>query len=129
MRAGPGRGPFTQTGSLPGSGRTADVYEIDGAWVPRRYRDGWGDAAAEAVVMDHVRGRVCPAPGVRTATRGDLVMEKLSGPARPEAMLHGRLGPQEAGELPPGRCATCMRCPPATRRTRPSASSTSTCTH
>ncbi|MBW8703818.1 hypothetical protein MBT84_29915 [Streptomyces sp. MBT84] len=89
-----------QTGRLLGSGRTADVYEIDGAWVLRRYRDGWCDAAAEAAVMDHVRGHGCPAPGVRTATRGDLEMERLSGPTMPEAMLQGRLGPQEAGELP-----------------------------
>jgi len=91
-----------QTGRLLGSGRTADVYEIDGAdgaWVLRRYRDPHGDAAAEAVVMDHVRGHGYPAPGVRSATRSDLVMERLSGPTMLEALLEGRLGPEEGGAM------------------------------
>lgn len=85
------------TGRLLGSGRTADVYEIDAAWVLRRDREGWGDAAAEAAVMEHVRGHGFPVPGVRLATRTDLVMERLSGPTMLEAFGVGLLGPREAG--------------------------------
>ncbi|SHI25925.1 hypothetical protein SAMN05444521_6353 [Streptomyces sp. 3214.6] len=64
------------TGRLLGSGRTADVYEIDEAWVLRRDRDGWGDAAAEGAVMAHVREYGYPAPAVRPPSDGsrtDLV--------------------------------------------------------
>ena len=92
-------------GKLLGSGRTADVYEIeaegdgDGAWVLRRYRGRYGDAAAEAEVMEHVRGHGYPAPRVREATRSDLVMERLAGPTMVEAFATGRLGPAEAGAL------------------------------
>ncbi|MFI6338046.1 aminoglycoside phosphotransferase family protein [Streptomyces sp. NPDC050535] len=85
------------TGKLLGSGRSADVYEIDEAWVLRRDRAGWGDATAEAAVMEHVRGHGFPAPGVRLATRTDLVMERLSGPTMLEAFGTGRLGHQECG--------------------------------
>ena len=65
-----------RTGRLLGSGRSADVYEIDEAWVLRRDRGGWGDATAEAVVMRHVHEHGYPVPGVRAATRADLVMER-----------------------------------------------------
>jgi aminoglycoside phosphotransferase (APT) family kinase protein len=85
------------TGRLLGSGRSADVYEIDEAWVLRRIRGGWGDATAEAAVMAHVRDHGFPAPGVRLATRTDLVMERLSGPTMLEAFVAGELGPEEAG--------------------------------
>ncbi|MGW3492122.1 phosphotransferase [Streptomyces sp. NPDC001020] len=87
------------TGKLLGSGRMADVYEIDGAWVLRRYRDPFGDAAAEAAVMDHVRGHGYPVPEVRSATRSDLVMERLAGPTMGEALLEGRIGPREGGAM------------------------------
>ncbi|MFI6486002.1 phosphotransferase [Streptomyces sp. NPDC050564] len=86
-----------RTGRLLGSGRSADVYEIDEAWVLRRDREGWGDATAEAVVMEHVRGHGYPVPGVRAATRSDLVMERLSGPTMLEAFGAGVLSPREAG--------------------------------
>ncbi|MFF3888000.1 phosphotransferase [Streptomyces sp. NPDC001914] len=86
-----------RTGRLLGSGRSADVYEIDEAWVLRRDRAGWGDAAAEAAVMQHVRSHGYPVPGGRAATRGDLVMERLSGPTMLEAFGQGLLSAQEAG--------------------------------
>ena len=86
-----------RTGRLLGSGRSADVYEIDEAWVLRRDREGWGDATAEAAVMQHVRSHGYPVPGVRAATRGDLVMERLSGPTMLEAFGEGLLSAQEAG--------------------------------
>ncbi|MEY2247619.1 phosphotransferase [Streptomyces sp. BF23-18] len=86
-----------RTGRLLGSGRSADVYEIDEAWVLRRDRAGWGDATAEAAVMQHVRSHGYPVPGVRAATGGDLVMERLSGPTMLEAFGQGLLSAQEAG--------------------------------
>lgn len=86
-----------RTGRLLGSGRSADVYEVDEAWVLRRDRGGWGDATAEAAVMQHVRSHGYPVPGVRAATRGDLVMERLSGPTMLEAFGQGLLSAQEAG--------------------------------
>ncbi|MFI9758106.1 phosphotransferase [Streptomyces sp. NPDC051963] len=87
------------TGRLLGSGRDADVYEIDEAWVLRRDRQGWGDSAAVGAVMDHVRGYGYPVPRVRLpdSSRTDLVMERLSGPTMLEACLAGSLGPEEAG--------------------------------
>ncbi|MGW2641963.1 phosphotransferase [Streptomyces sp. NPDC001348] len=86
------------TGKLLGSGRSADVYEIDEAWVLRRDRDGWGDAAAEAAVMTYVRAHGYPAPRVRpSGSRTDLVMERLSGPTMLTALLDGSLGAAQAG--------------------------------
>ncbi|MHA5053055.1 phosphotransferase [Streptomyces sp. SD15] len=87
------------TGRLLGSGRSADVYEIDEAWVLRRDREGWGDAAAEAAVMEHVRGHGYPVPAVRAATRTELEMERLEGPTMLAAFVAGRMGPREGGAL------------------------------
>ncbi|MFF3915705.1 phosphotransferase [Streptomyces sp. NPDC001852] len=91
---------MTETGRLLGSGRSADVYEIDDAWVLRRDRDGWGDAAAEGAVMAYVRQHGYPAPRVRpTGSRTELVLERLSGPTLLGALGDGRVGVQEAGAL------------------------------
>ncbi|EKX64681.1 phosphotransferase [Streptomyces ipomoeae] len=96
------------TGRLLGAGRTADVYEYeydidggtgDGAWVLRRYRDGWGDAVAEAEVMEHVRGHGYPVPRVRAATRTDLILQRLAGPTLVEAIAEGTLTQAEAGAI------------------------------
>ncbi|MGI5198521.1 phosphotransferase [Streptomyces sp. CA-288835] len=89
-------------GPLLGSGRTADVYalddEADEAWVLRRYRDGYGDAPAEAAVMEYVRGHGYPVPRVRpTHKRTDLMMERLSGPTMLQALADGLIGPRDAG--------------------------------
>ncbi|WP_330304236.1 MULTISPECIES: phosphotransferase [unclassified Streptomyces] len=98
MRTGRGTGRGAgRTGKLLGSGRSADVYEIDEAWVLRRDREGWGDATAEAAVMEHLRGHGYPVPGVRAATRTDLVMERLSGPTMLEAFGAGLFSAEEAG--------------------------------
>ncbi|MGW3628735.1 phosphotransferase [Streptomyces sp. NPDC005122] len=86
-----------RTGRLLGSGRSADVYEIDETWVLRRDREGWGDATAEATVMEHVRRHGYPVPAVRAATRGDLVMERLAGPTMLEAFGAGLFSAEEAG--------------------------------
>ncbi|WP_151484265.1 phosphotransferase [Streptomyces albicerus] len=102
----------TRVGRLLGSGRTADVYALEGdeanetdaadaadaAWVLRRYRNGHGDAPAEAAVMEHVRRHGYPVPRVRAVgARSDLVMERLSGPTMAEAVVAGELTVQEAG--------------------------------
>ena len=93
----PGRVP----GRLLGSGRTADVYEIDEAWVLRRDREGSGDAAAVGAVMAYVREHGYPAPAVRPIGGGrtDLVMERLDGPTMLQAHAAGELGSQEAGAV------------------------------
>ncbi|MFD3586292.1 phosphotransferase [Streptomyces sp. NPDC058683] len=88
------------TGRLLGSGRSADVYEIDEAWVLRRDRDGWGDAAAEGAVMTYVREHGYPVPRVRpSGSRTDLVLERLSGPTMLAALLAGEMGAAEGGAL------------------------------
>lgn len=90
-----------RTGRLLGSGRSADVFEVEGerGWVVRRDRDGWGDAVAEAAVMEHVREHGYPVPAVRAATRADLVMERLSGPTMLEAFGTGEVGTREGGVI------------------------------
>ncbi|MEW2621943.1 phosphotransferase [Streptomyces sp. NPDC048106] len=91
---------MTTPGRLLGSGRSADIYEIDTAWVLRRDREGWGDAAGEGAVMTYVRQHGYPAPRVRPAgSRTDLVLERLSGPTLLAALTEGRVGPSEAGAL------------------------------
>lgn len=93
------------TGKLIGSGRTADVYEIDEAWVLRRNREDWGDAAAEGAVMEHVRAYGYPVPRVRVrpgdsrTSRTDLVMERLTGPTMLEALVAGSIDVREAGTV------------------------------
>ncbi|MFJ8590288.1 phosphotransferase [Streptomyces sp. NPDC093598] len=92
--------PTTPPGKLLGSGRRADVYEIDEAWVLRRERDGGGDAAAEGAVMAHVHAHGCPVPRVRpSGSRTDLVMERLTGPTMLQACLAGTLDAAEAGSI------------------------------
>ncbi|GGR30710.1 phosphotransferase [Streptomyces aurantiogriseus] len=89
-----GRAP----GRLLGSGRTADVYEIDEAWVLRRDHAGWDDAAAMGAVMAHVRAHGYPAPAVRPSdSRTDLVMERLDGPTMVQAFVAGALDAEEVG--------------------------------
>ncbi|MFF3331136.1 phosphotransferase [Streptomyces sp. NPDC002888] len=91
---------MTTTGRLLGSGRTADVYEIDEAWVLRRDREGWGDAAAEGALMEYVRGHGYPVPRVRPSdSRTDLVMERLAGPTMVQAWAAGSLGSENAGAV------------------------------
>lgn len=90
-------------GRLIGSGRTADVYELDEAWVLRRNREDWGDAAAEGAVMERVRAHGYPVPRVRMeepgTSRTDLVMERLTGPTMVEAIVAGALDAREAGAV------------------------------
>jgi aminoglycoside phosphotransferase (APT) family kinase protein len=69
-------------GTLVGAGRNADVYDVGGGRVLRRYRDG-RDAAAvdrEARVMAHARAHGVPVPEVFDVTGSDIVMERAMGP-------------------------------------------------
>jgi aminoglycoside phosphotransferase (APT) family kinase protein len=69
-----------EPGRLIGSGRAADVYQLDGQRVLRRYR---GDRPAgvehEVAVMRHVRANGYPAPEVFDVEGNDIVMERLDG--------------------------------------------------
>jgi aminoglycoside phosphotransferase (APT) family kinase protein len=65
-------------GRLIGSGRAADVYELDAHRVLRRYRNPF-DVGAEAAVMAHLRAAGYPVPEVFDAQGSDLVMTRLHG--------------------------------------------------
>ncbi|MFJ6571241.1 phosphotransferase [Streptomyces sp. NPDC091292] len=92
------------TGELIGTGRSADVFALDGEWVLRRYRNG-GDAGAEARVMAYLAGCGYPVPEVRDpvasgpGARTDLVMRRLRGPSMLGALADGTLTPEEAGAI------------------------------
>ncbi|MFE0511788.1 phosphotransferase [Streptomyces sp. NPDC058964] len=59
---------------------------------------GGGAAAAAAAVMSYVADHGYPVPRVRpSASRTDLVMERLSGPTMLGALLEGSLGTRQAG--------------------------------
>ena len=65
-------------GRLIGSGRAADVYELDADRVLRRYRTP-SDVTAEAAVMAHLRSVGFPVPEVFDAAGRDLVLARLRG--------------------------------------------------
>ncbi|MFB4423550.1 phosphotransferase [Streptomyces sp. QL37] len=89
-------------GPLLGSGRTADVYALDGPWVLRRYRDGI-DAAGELAVMSYLSASGYPVPRIgppaAEALPTDLVMRRLTGPTLAEALLSGTVTEAEGAEL------------------------------
>jgi aminoglycoside phosphotransferase (APT) family kinase protein len=72
-----------------GSGRNADVYDIGGGRVLRRYRDGRGQdsVAAEAAVMEHARAHGVPVPEVFQVRESEIVMERAAGPTMLEALF------------------------------------------
>jgi aminoglycoside phosphotransferase (APT) family kinase protein len=92
------------TGDPLGSGRSADVYAIDDAWVLRRYRHV-ADVASEAALMRYLYGRGYPVPQIRPdhpaglvlQSGTDLVMRRLSGPTMAQAMLAGAMPAAEGG--------------------------------
>jgi aminoglycoside phosphotransferase (APT) family kinase protein len=87
-------------GELLGSGRSADVYALDGERVLRRYRFPM-DASREAAVMVHVAGYGFPVPEVFPGEhpRTDLVMRRLDGPTMLQALLAGEMTAEEAGAV------------------------------
>ncbi|MEE1738101.1 phosphotransferase [Streptomyces sp. BE147] len=90
------------TGQLLGSGRTADVYALDGSWVLRRYRDST-DATPELAVMSYLCAFGFPVPRIGPPAEGaratDLVLQRLTGPTMAEALSAGTLRAAEGGAL------------------------------
>jgi tRNA A-37 threonylcarbamoyl transferase component Bud32 len=69
-------------GRLIGRGRNANVYDIGGGRVLRRYRDGRPRrlVATEAEVMTHARAHGVPVPEVFDVSESEIVMERATGP-------------------------------------------------
>ena len=105
-------------GTLIGTGRSADVFDIKNGRVLRRYRDGRPAdyVATEAQVMVHARAAGVPVPEVFDVSGTDIVMERVTGPtmlsevsrrpwtagthARLLARLHGLVHAVPASGLP-----------------------------
>ena len=72
---------MSEPGVLIGRGRRADIYDLGGGRVLRRYRQGPRDVAGEAEMMTHARAHGVPVPEVfDTAGEADLVLERVDGP-------------------------------------------------
>lgn len=95
-------------GQLLGSGRNADVYELDETWVLRRYRDGM-DASPELPVMSYLSASGYPVPRLGpqppSAGPGDLVLQHLHGPTMLKSLLSGAVGAEEGAALLAGLLA------------------------
>ncbi|MDQ0795653.1 phosphotransferase [Streptomyces sp. B1I3] len=89
-------------GPLLGSGRTADVYALDGPWVLRRHRCD-ADTVDELAVMSYLSASGFPVPRIGPPGDApqptDLVIQRLTGPTMAEALLAGTLGAREGGAL------------------------------
>lgn len=89
-------------GQMLGSGRSADVYELDELWVLRRYRDGL-DATRELPVMSYLSASGYPVPRLGpqppSAGPGDLVLQRLTGPTMLESLLSGAMDGAEGSAL------------------------------
>ncbi len=67
---------------LIGRGRAADVYDLGGGRVLRRYRTAVaGSVELEARAMAHLRAHGAPVPEEFSAEGADMVMERLEGPS------------------------------------------------
>jgi hypothetical protein len=115
-----------EIGELLGSGRTADVYALDGERVLRRYRVAV-DARREAAVMAYVAGHGFPVPDVHPgeSTSTDLVMARLSGPTMLRAMIDGEISFEEPSSR--GCSAACTRFRPGIPSIPATGFCTSTC--
>jgi hypothetical protein len=67
-------------GKPVGSGRHADVYDIGGGRVVKRYRVAGAPVERESQVMIHARAHGVPVPRVFDVSGTDIVMEMASGP-------------------------------------------------
>jgi aminoglycoside/choline kinase family phosphotransferase len=70
--------PSAPPGRLIGSGRAADVYELDADRVLRRYRKPF-DVEPEARLMTYLRSAGYPVPEVFDTDGGDMVLARLRG--------------------------------------------------
>ena len=68
-------------GPLLGRGRAADVYDVGGDRVLRRYRTPH-DSGPEAALMAHLAAHGFPAPLVHDVDGRDLVMDRVDGPSQ-----------------------------------------------
>lgn len=84
---------------LLGTGRTADVYAIDGDLVLRRYREDW-DTDAEASVMAYVAAHGYPVPRVETVSGPDMVMQRIAGRTILDVLTSGGDGDPLHGTAP-----------------------------
>ena len=68
-------------GPLVGRGRAADVYDVGGGRVLRRYRGtrSAGTTRREVIVMRHLAEHGFPVPGVHDVDGDDVVMDRLDG--------------------------------------------------
>ncbi|MFF9688924.1 phosphotransferase [Streptomyces sp. NPDC014623] len=102
-------------GPLLGSGRTADVYALDGPWVLRRYRHGI-DVTGELAVMSYLSASGFPVPRIGPPAEGalptDLVVQRLTGPTLAEALLAGTVTGGEGADLLAGLLRELHAIPP-----------------
>jgi tRNA A-37 threonylcarbamoyl transferase component Bud32 len=79
----------SEPGPLIGRGRNADVFDIGGGRVLRRYRDGRAPLAVarEAEVMTHARAHGVPVPEVFDVSGYDIVMERAAGPTMLDVLM------------------------------------------
>ncbi|ROQ80966.1 phosphotransferase [Streptomyces sp. NBC_01260] len=95
-------------GQLLGTGRSADVYELDEEWVLRRYRVDL-DATREMPVMSYLSASGYPVPRLgplpASAGPGDLIMQRLTGPTMLESLISGALGGDEGSAVLAGLLA------------------------
>ncbi|MFC7479387.1 phosphotransferase family protein [Luedemannella flava] len=110
-----------------GSGRTADVFAVDGERVVRRYRESW-DTAREAAIMTYVGGHGYPVPAVHGSDGPELVMERLDGVTMLSALVSGGSTRAPACGCSPTCTPGCTPCRPGRTGPPASRSSTSTCT-
>ncbi|MFP5320756.1 MAG: phosphotransferase [Acidimicrobiia bacterium] len=98
-------------GPLVGRGRAADVYDVSGGRVLRRYRTDH-DSSGEAAIQSHLHAHGFPVPAVHDVDGRDLVMDRVEGPVAIEEIkrrpwttaAHGRLLAdlhRRLGEVPP----------------------------
>ncbi|NED10508.1 phosphotransferase [Streptomyces sp. SID9124] len=84
------------------------MYELDEAWVLRRYRDGM-DATRELPVMSYLSASGYPVPRLGpqppSAGPGDLVLQRLHGPTMLESLMSGEVGAEEGAGLLTGLLA------------------------
>ncbi len=101
-------------GTLVGTGRNADVYDIGEGRVLRRYRDQRPPdrVAREAEVMVHVRAHGVPVPEVFDVTGSDIVMERAAGPTMLDVMGRRPWPFREQATLLAGLHAAVHRVPP-----------------